>query len=104
LAVSVVLLAACAVEPEPTLTPVGQRVVATLDETTVSIGISASESEQPYVCTLAAQLPPDDVCSQICDPDALEAALLAEGVEPGRCYLLICELPEDVVAKVGVCL
>lgn len=102
--VSLALLTACAVDEPPTLTPVGKSSLEVLAPVDVTIGLATSESEQPYVCSLAAQLPPDDVCSQICDPDALEAALLAEGVEPGRCYLLICELPEDVIAKVGICL
>lgn len=62
------------------------------------------EDDGPDVCALAAQLPPDDLCSQICDPETLKQSMLDAGVTTGRCYLLLCQLPEDVTVSVGVCL
>lgn len=56
------------------------------------------------VCALAAELPSDDICSLICDPDALAAEMEASGSEPGKCYQLYCMLPEEHHVLVGVCL
>lgn len=101
-----VLLAACAAEAPPvSLKPVGgdlglQRFeLAELSTTELLLADPLSE-----MCALAAALPEDDVCSLICDPVAFEDALLSAGAEPGRCYLLLCALSEDVHAQVGVCL
>lgn len=99
-----VVLAACAVEQEPiTLKPVGPSLEA-LELAEVATEAIAVEDSEPDVCALAAALPPDDLCSLICEPDALEDALLDAGAQPGRCYLMLCGLSEDVHAQVGVCL
>ncbi len=58
----------------------------------------------PDVCDLAAQLPSDNVCSLMCDPDAMKAAMLAAGDQTGRCYELDCVMPDASSVYVGVCL
>ena len=56
------------------------------------------------VCELAAQLPADDICSLVCDPEAMAAQLVADGSDRGACYQLSCTLPGDQQVLVGVCL
>ena len=65
--------------------------------------ILAEVVQPPDVCAEAANLPADDICALLCDPDALEAELLAQGVHTGTCYELRCSLPQGAVS-VGVCL
>jgi hypothetical protein len=73
------------------------RVIAELsDETALVAG--------PDICSLALQLPATDVCSLMCDPPAMAAYLIDEGMEGGRCYQLRCELPDSENVLVGVCL
>ena len=56
------------------------------------------------ICELAAALPADDPCSTICDPDALREAMIAAGYQGGRCYLLECQLSDQVSVGAGACL
>ena len=70
---------------------------------TVSISM-VDETPQRDVCGLAAALPPENICSLVCDPDALKDALLARGDAPGRCYELNCVLSDGSSVFVGVCL
>ena len=56
------------------------------------------------VCALAAELPSEDVCSLICDPQAMADRLVEDGSKPGTCYQLFCALPGDEFVLVGVCL
>lgn len=58
----------------------------------------------PDVCELAAQLPSDNVCSLMCDIDAMKAAMLAAGDHVGRCYEFDCKMPDASSVYVGVCL
>jgi len=58
----------------------------------------------PGVCELAAQLAADDICSLVCDPDAMAAALAAEGEPSGQCIELRCALTATDAVDVGVCL
>jgi hypothetical protein len=101
-----VLLAACAVEPtrDIEVLPIlpGDSLISVRELETVNYVDAIDQG--PDVCALAAQLPPDDLCSLICDPAALKQTLLDAGVTTGRCYLLLCALPEDVDVSVGVCL
>ncbi len=107
-----VLLAACAVEPTHDIERIplqpGDSLIAVdqLDsKLTAEVRVEASlEDDGPDVCALAAQLPSEDLCSQICDPEMLKQSMLDAGVTTGRCYLLLCQLPEDVHVSVGVCL
>jgi hypothetical protein len=100
--VALAVLTACAVEPTPVLKPVSSPALQSIETLPILDGQTLEPSED--VCSLAAQLPPDDLCSLICDPDALEDAIVDAGAEAGRCYLLVCVLSEDVAAQVGVCL
>jgi hypothetical protein len=63
-----------------------------------------AEQASPDVCALAKGLPTSNVCSLICDVDALKAALEAEGGAPGRCYDLACPMPDHTMVYVGVCI
>jgi hypothetical protein len=56
------------------------------------------------LCALAAELPPDDICSKACDPQAMAAQLAADGSDRGACYQLFCDLPGEHHVLVGVCL
>ena len=59
----------------------------------------------PDLCAQAATLPAEDVCSLICDPDAVANFLVAEGMRSGACYQLRCSIPGvDNAVNVGVCL
>lgn len=58
---------------------------------------------QPDVCGLAAELPTDNICSLVCDPDAIKERLVAQGDAQGTCYEMRCELP-GLTVQVGVCL
>ena len=55
------------------------------------------------VCALASQLPSDNICSLMCDPDAMKAQLIANGTAQGTCYEMVCVLP-GISVTVGVCL
>ena len=56
------------------------------------------------VCALAAELPADNICSLICDPDLMEDQLIADGRAMGTCYEFACVLPDASRVTVGVCL
>jgi len=58
----------------------------------------------PQVCELAAGLPPENLCSLICDPDALKAAMRLRGDVIGRCYEFDCVMPDSSRVSVGICL
>lgn len=108
LVVSMVWLIACAVdEPRVTPRPIGLttlEAVAQIEPSTAETLTVEASTDEPDLCALATALPADDLCSLICDPAALRAAMLEAGVQAGRCYLMLCALPEDVLAQVGVCL
>ena len=75
----------------------------TLDNSKV-VKVGVAQERPTTVCYQAAQLPADDVCSQICDPDALIAQLRANGESPGSCVEFRCDLPDTSSVVVGVCL
>ena len=62
------------------------------------------QPEQADVCAIANQLASDNVCSLICDPDAMAEFLVAGGMQSGKCVELRCELPGTQAVLVGVCL
>jgi hypothetical protein len=86
-------------EPRPQVTLDGHdaRAIAARAE-----GIEAAPAA-PDVCALAAALPPENICSLMCDPDAIEARMIDEGKAQGVCYEFLCALP-GVSVSVGVCL
>jgi hypothetical protein len=84
----------------------GERVDGKLDDNAAfHVEAAPGPSDSTYdVCALAAELPASNVCSLICDVDAMKAALRAEGDPAGRCYDWECRLPDASVVFVGVCL
>jgi hypothetical protein len=95
-----VLVGGCvAADPPPTI-----HIEA--DHTQVAPATTAQTGDDaaPDYCALATALAPDDVCSMMCDPDAMAAQLVADGSTPGKCYELFCALPGDNHVIVGVCL
>ena len=75
----------------------------------IEIRSSANELQEVVtddadLCAIASELDTDNVCSLICDPDAMADFLLAEGVVGGKCVQLRCELPGLAPLYVGVCL
>ena len=96
-----VLVAGCAeqaaVPPAPRVTLGGHALENVLEDATV-LG-----SDAPDVCALAAELPSDNICSLVCDPDAIKARLLDQGAASGTCYEMLCALP-GLNVTVGVCL
>ena len=103
------MLTACAVDAPPTITAVpdqslGLASMEMLDEPIATIGTEPVASDSDDLCALADALPADDLCSLVCDPVALEQAMIDAGVQTGRCYLLLCQMSETVHATVGVCL
>jgi hypothetical protein len=94
-----VLVAGCVDAPDDA------RAVVTIDK--ASAGVSTRTPGQPEpvdICALAAQLDPDNVCSLMCDPDAMAEQLAAGGMASGTCVELLCALPEAQSVTVGVCL
>ncbi len=86
------LLGACVAESEPP--PV---VTIMPDET-------KDDGDTTAICNAAAALPEGERCALVCDPEALEARLVEDGMEPGNCYQLRCDLAPDLSVTVGVCL
>lgn len=87
--------------------PEDARPVVTIDK--VSAGASTRAPGEPApeqvdICALAAQLDAANVCSLMCDPDAMAEQLAANGMASGTCVELLCTLPEAQSVTVGVCL
>ena len=85
-----VILVGCAAESPPQMSE--------------AVAISTTLPAATDVCALAAELPADNLCSLMCDPDAMKAAMRAAGEADGRCYDFVCSLPGGTNAYVGVCL
>jgi hypothetical protein len=87
--------------------PEDARPVVTIDVASAVVSGRAPERPAPApfdICGLAAQLAADDVCSLMCDPDAMAAQLAAGGMASGTCVELRCALTEAASVTVGVCL
>ncbi|MBL9019591.1 MAG: hypothetical protein JNL83_35705 [Myxococcales bacterium] len=105
--VGVVALSACAAEPPtpPTITVSGAN-----DESLASVDLESLEladgayDEVGDPCALADALPDGDMCSLVCFPDQLAAAMLDAGTKAHACYQLRCTLSPTVTVSVGVCL
>ncbi len=97
----IALASGCAVDESPTPPPWrGEVVVERVDVGGVEVVPDAS----PDLCALAEALPRDNVCSLVCDPDAFASRLADSGMNPGNCYQYRCDLGQDTVVSVGVCL
>jgi len=96
---AVALVAGCTTDAA---SPTSPRVSINGRELASAIAVEPMPGE-PDVCGLAAELPSDNICSLVCDPDAMKERLLAEGTAQGTCYEMRCELP-GLTVQVGVCL
>ena len=80
------------------------------EESHPTIRVSAPDHAQVIgpadvdICAAAADLAADDICSLMCDPDAMKARLVDEGTQSGVCYEFSCPLPDGTLISVGVCL
>ena len=78
------------------------------DEPPTTVTVMPDETKEDgdpaAICAAAAALPEDDLCALVCDPDAFKARLLDDGMTPGNCYQLRCDLAPDMSVTVGVCL
>ena len=101
--VAALLLGAC-VDDDTTQPPVPSTTRDEADIQRTSIKVDAPEVDTSELCALAADLPPTDNCSLICDPDGFKARLIEEGMKTGTCYQLRCTLSPEVTVSVGVCL
>ena len=77
------------------------RIEVIRDSAQVDEPVSEDEAD---LCALASELSSDNVCSLICDPEAMAAFLIAGGMQGGKCVQLRCELPDVAAVFVGVCL
>jgi hypothetical protein len=103
LAIALSLGACVAEDPmDPVVTTMPDELDTTVGLT--SFAVSASRMDDVDVCGLAAELPGDNACSLMCDPDAFAARLVDDGMSSGRCYQLRCALDETTTVSVGVCL
>ena len=95
-----VLVAGC-VDAAPPEAPATVKIVPRAADVA-----STRAPEQPAtdVCALAAQLPGDNLCSLMCEPDVMKDQLLADGMAAGTCYEFSCALPDAPSVTVGVCL
>ncbi len=94
-----IALVGCAADP-----PGASEHAHQLTEHVISTVATTATDPGPSVCELAAQLAADDICSLVCDPDALAAELSAEGEPSGQCIELRCALTATDSVDVGVCL
>ena len=99
----------CAVDASSQRLPPGDETPPiTITRTAIDRPVTTVEirqqDQQSAICVLAAELPPDQICSLMCDPDAMSAELVAEGKPSGTCYDFTCPLPDGSRALVGVCL
>jgi hypothetical protein len=70
-----------------------------------TIGVNGNLEEPAMdACGLAAALPANDICSLVCDPDAMAEQMAVTGSQPGKCYQLYCQLSENEHVLVGICL
>jgi hypothetical protein len=102
LVVLVVSSSGCTVGDERTLDLHGDGIDVQVSTSTPPRAVDAEVA--PDVCALASGLPATNICSMICDPDAMKAAMRAAGDPAGRCYELDCVLPDTSSVYVGVCL
>lgn len=93
-----VLVGGC-VEDADTSRPISSTIEIHESDTDLEV-----VSDEKDLCAIASQLDTNNVCSLICDPDAMADFLLAEGVASGKCVELRCELPGIAALFVGVCL
>lgn len=99
-----VVLGACVADLAEPL-PEGNDEVASSDAVRVVVmGDGGKADTVVDICALAAALPADDLCSKVCDPDALATQMEADGYETGACYSLYCALSDTEDVTVGVCL
>ncbi len=92
-----IAVAGCAVDP-PEISVQPQA----LDNTT-ALHFGVEHPRGVNLCNLAAQLPADELCAHICDPDAMLAQLVAGGEPPGTCVEFRCDLPDAQSVVVGLC-
>ena len=97
--IAVVLVAGCTTDAA---SPSEPRITINHKDLQSVIAVDPLPGE-PDVCGLAAELPIDDICSLVCDPDGMKQRLLADGTAQGTCYEMRCELP-GLTVQVGVCL
>lgn len=102
-ALAIALLSgACVAADDPVVTPLPDDLDATAGLT--SFAVSSARSDEVDICSLAAELPGDNACSLVCDPEAFMARLVDDGMTGGRCYQLRCALSDATTVSVGVCL
>ena len=99
LILAMVVAAGCTSGDGRTITLVGDGI-----DVNIVGPLSNGKVATPDVCDLAAQLPSDNLCSLMCDIDAMKAAMLAAGDTEGRCYEFDCKMPDASSVYVGVCL
>lgn len=96
-----VLLGGCVEDADKSGPVISQIEIRSSDIETVELDAGDDGVD---LCAIASQLDTDNVCSLICDPDAMADFLVAEGVAGGKCIQLRCELPGLAPLFVGVCL
>ena len=102
----VVAVSGCAVvDPAPptiTVTGANDDAIASVHLESLEVADGADDAGDP--CALADALPDQDMCSLVCFPDQLAAAMLDAGTKAHACYQLRCTLSPTVTVSVGVCL
>ncbi len=93
-----VLAGGCVDAAAPEVPPAAVKIVPHADQATASLA-PANE-----ICALAAQLPADNICSLMCEPEVMKEQLIADGMKAGTCYEFACTLPDSTSVSVGVCL
>jgi len=72
--------------------------------TAIDVSLMDQQNSEIDVCALAALLPSENICSLVCDPDAMAERMISDGNARGRCYELYCALTDQQHVLVGVCL
>lgn len=103
-----VLLSGCVAvgdEPTATIEIKTNSAIGEVEHATTHLHEIEADVTAPDLCAQASELPATDVCSLICDPPAMAAYLIDEGMQGGTCYQLRCVLPgNENAVMVGVCL
>ena len=93
-----VVAGGCVDAAAPEAPPAAVKIVSHVDQATSAVAPASD------ICALAAQLPADNICSLMCEPDVMKEQLIVDGSKPGTCYEFACTLPDSSSVSVGVCL
>ena len=82
----VMVLAGGCVDAAPPEAPPATVTIVPHASSSAATDVRAPDVPARDVCALAAELPGDNICSLMCDPDVMRDQLVADGMAVGTCY------------------